>query len=161
MEVTHQGYLSRVGNSIKGALIGILLFFGSFVVLYINEGAQKDGDLLENATSVTAATLATVEGIAAVTGTVTATDKITGDADILSIPSTSAIYLERQAQTYAWVEEKNERTEENLGGSTTTYTTYTYVKKWVDAISDTSTFVEKKAEHVNLPGKYESSEKNK
>ncbi len=41
MEVKRTGYFKRIINSFVGALVGILLFFGSFAVLFINEGREN------------------------------------------------------------------------------------------------------------------------
>ena len=37
-EVTTTGWLSRIGNSIKTVLFGLLMFFGAFPLLWWNEG---------------------------------------------------------------------------------------------------------------------------
>lgn len=37
-EVAQTGYLRNILNSFVGALIGLLLFFGSFFVIWWNEG---------------------------------------------------------------------------------------------------------------------------
>ena len=41
-KVTRQGFGSRLGGAIKGILFGIVLFFGSFVLLWWNEGNAVD-----------------------------------------------------------------------------------------------------------------------
>ena len=37
-ETTHQGWFSRIGNSIKGILVGIVLIVASIILLFWNEG---------------------------------------------------------------------------------------------------------------------------
>src|SRR5437764_12594087 len=41
-EVTTTGWLQRVGQSILGALIGVLLVIGSIILLWWNEGRADD-----------------------------------------------------------------------------------------------------------------------
>ncbi|PIR76337.1 MAG: hypothetical protein COU32_02535, partial [Candidatus Magasanikbacteria bacterium CG10_big_fil_rev_8_21_14_0_10_42_10] len=55
---------------------------------------------------------------------------------------------------YAWVEESNSTTETKLGGSQETKTTYTYTKKWVDSVPNSSNFKVKEG-HINPSKKYE------
>jgi hypothetical protein len=50
------------------------------------------------------------------------------------------IRLERNVETYAWVEKTTEKTTEKLGGGTDVTTTYDYKKEWVKTPPDATTF---------------------
>jgi len=41
-EVTQTSWLGQLGGSFAALIIGILLFFGSFIVLWVNEGRAVD-----------------------------------------------------------------------------------------------------------------------
>ena len=154
MEIERTGYFSRIGNSIKAALFGILVFFASFFVLYINEGLQKDGDVLQDATQISAEEVQSVDGLAAVVGEISAIDPIAGDNEVLKLRDRSAIYLGREVETYAWIETADIRDEEAIGGSVTRYTEYSYNKDWTNTPADTSSFKEPKPEYVNYPSQF-------
>ena len=152
METTHRGFLSNMTGSIKGAFIGIILFFASFFVLFINEGVQKDASVIKDATQLSADVVSNESGLVAVTGEVSAPDVITGDEIVSNL---EALFLERKVRTYSWVENKIEEQQDNVGGSSTIYTTYEYEKKWVDIVPNTQSFVERK-DLKNIPSKYQA-----
>lgn len=155
-EVVSTNYFQRIGKSLGGALIGIILFFVSFAVLFINEGAQKDGEVLKDATEIPANQIVQHDGIVAVTGTITASDALQRDEDIIALGDTPALYLDRMVETYAWVEQQQSNTEERIGGGETTTTSYIYTKDWANIPQDSTTFKEQSGERVNLPPLYPS-----
>lgn len=50
--------------------------------------------------------------------------------------------LNRSVETYAWVESSDTTTKDNVGGSSTSTTTYTYAADWVTTVQDLSKFKE-------------------
>ena len=50
--VTRTGWGSNIMNSFVGVLFGILLFIGSFAVLWFNEGRTNMADVARNSTPV-------------------------------------------------------------------------------------------------------------
>ena len=129
-KVTTQGYTSRIGSSIGMAIAGVLMFLASFGLLFWNEGRTDLSGVAAEATEIssTAAADAALEGtLVSTTGQVTS-DELVGD---LYLEDGSYLMAERRVEMYAWVEESEERSETNLGGSETTTTTYTYTKEWV------------------------------
>lgn len=116
-----------VKDILMGFLMGFVCFFGSFVLLYVNEGAQKISEVIKNATVVS-------DGKTAVDGAVVYTGVIKADAPVKGddyITSGNFLSLKRETQIYAWeeVEKKSDST-----------TDYSYKKRWVWSPDKTSTF---------------------
>lgn len=138
-EVTRTGYFRNILNSFVGALIGLLLFFGSFFVIWWNEG--RTNLALVAAESVPAAVGsidAANEGkFVAVTGDLIATEPI-GDAPYLQ-PG-DYLQLDRKVEMFAWDEESRSETRDQVGGGSETVTEYTYEKKWTTSPENSANF---------------------
>ncbi len=153
-EVTTQSWFSRIRDSLAGVLIGLLLFVGSFFLLWFNEGRTvKTAEALREV----AKTVLVLPGPAVspqnegkliyVTGTADTTE-ILSDASLgISAP---AIKLLREVEMYQWVESTKSETREKVGGSKETVTTYTYETQWSGTYQDPAGF-KKPAGHAN-PG---------
>ena len=135
-EVTHQSYLSRVGNAFKGIICGLLLLAGAFILLFSNEGCsiKRYHALNEGQGSVISVPADAVdpdnEGrLIHVSGTVVTDETLT---DATFGVSAQGLVLKRDVSMYQWKEDKEEEEEKNAGGSTTTTTTYSYHKIWSD-----------------------------
>ncbi|PIZ93468.1 MAG: hypothetical protein COX82_02540 [Candidatus Magasanikbacteria bacterium CG_4_10_14_0_2_um_filter_41_10] len=154
-EVTKKNWGSRLGGSIGGIFFGILLFFASFAVLFWNEGRVGISETAKAAVPMDATVLqqnAPKGQLVAASGPLTTDDKI---SDGQFLKSGSYLSVRRTVEMYAWVEESNSTTETKLGGSQETKTTYTYTKKWVDSVPNSSNFKVKEG-HINPSKKYES-----
>jgi hypothetical protein len=130
-EVTKVGWGENIKNSFIGALIGILLFFLSFVVLWTNEGRVNMAKVAVKLPAVQADKVDPArdgQGVS-VSGRLTAAEPL-GDPEFLK-PG-AYIALDRTVEMFAWVEQKETKEKQNTGGSTTKETTYRYVKKWTD-----------------------------
>lgn len=138
-EVTTTGFFSRIAGSVVGVLIGILLFGGAFVVLYLNEGRTDTGNLAGTASEVNPASPnpAANGKLVSLTGPLS-TDETVGDN--LYLRPGNYLAVARKVEMYAWVEEQSSRTKTNVGGSQTTETTYTYEKQWVENPARSSGF---------------------
>lgn len=128
-EVTQTGYFRNILNSFVGALMGLLLFFGSFFLIWWNEGRTNMALVAAKSIPVSAATVdAANEGkFLAVTGDLVATGPV-GDTPYLQ-PG-QYLQLERKAEMFAWDETSRSETRDKLGGGSETVTEYTYEKKW-------------------------------
>jgi len=137
--VTRTGWGSNIMNSFVGVLFGILLFIGSFAVLWFNEGRTNMADVARNSTPVVGTSInpSTDGKLVAVSGLLASNEQL-GDAPTLQ-PG-GYIQIERNVEMFAWAEEKSSETTKEIGGSSTTKTTYTYTKKWTSSPATSSNF---------------------
>lgn len=147
-EVTHTGFFERLLGSLVGGVIGLVLFLGSFALLYWNEGRQDMSEVAKTAVAVNANQPAAgqVGKLVAVTGAIT-TDETLGDAYLQPGPY---IALRRSAQMYAWDEDSHTETKKHAGGSETKVTTYTYDTEWTSS-PDNSDHFKRRGGHYNPP----------
>ncbi len=145
-EVTHQGWFSRLFGSIFSAMFGVVIFFGSFAVLYWNEGAVDDSKLAKNAVEVNAASPSSgaVGKFVAATGPLKTSAQL-GDE---YLKAGNYVTLSRTAEMYAWVEQKSEKKEKKVGGGEKTITTYDYERRWDSSPSSSNSF-KVKSGHFN------------
>lgn len=161
-EVTHESWFSRIGDSIKGFLVGLVLFIVAFPLLFWGEGraVKRYKTLKEGAGAVVSVTSNSVDP--ANTGKlIHTTGKAVTDAtltDPVFAVSANALKLKRIVEMYQWEERSQSKTKKKLGGGTETVTTYSYNKTWSDRLINSSEF-KKMTEHQN-PGAmlYESTE---
>ena len=123
-EVEHESWFSRIGESIKGILFGIILFIVAWPLLFWNEGqtvkttrALNEGqgatvgyESPDNVDSGNEGKLVHMIGS-------TATDDILND-DQFGI-SVNAVRLVRTAEMYQWEEDVKTKEKKNLGGGKT------------------------------------------
>ncbi len=143
-EVSSQSWFSRLGQSIKSVLVGLIFFVASFPLLFWNEGrAVKTANSLEEGASAVISVPADKadpanEGrLVHVSGPVT-TEETLADEE-LGV-SANALKLLRKVEMYQWVEEKHSEEKKKLGGGTETVTTYDYKQQWSDDAVDSSSF---------------------
>ena len=161
-KTTKQSYLSRLGDSIKGIFIGILLIIVAGVLLFWNEGrAVKRSKTLKQGSSEVVTVdsekidksyegkLVHLKGLAT-------TREILTDQEFRV--ASSALKLKRIVEMYQWLEESDSETETKLGGSTETTTSYTYKTAWSENLNSSNEF-EIPQGHENPPTMvYESEE---
>lgn len=143
-ETTHKSWFQRIGDSIKGILVGIVLVAGSAGLLFWNEGraAKTAAALNEGAGLVRTVANNTVatgnEGkLIHVSGDTSAAEEVK-DPDIGF--SQKGLKLARKVEMYQWKEKKESKTREKLGGGQETVTTYRYSKDWSDKKVDSGNF---------------------
>lgn len=142
---TTQSWGSRLGGSFKGILFGIIMFLGSFVLLWWNEGSTQEQRLalLEGAAMVVAAPNAEIdkdkEGKLIHTTGLIKTEESLQDGEF-GIAMPEALQLRRQVEMYQWQESSSSKSEKNLGGSETTTKTYSYAKGWSSSLAKSSNF---------------------
>lgn len=153
---TSKSWFSRIAESIKSVLFGLILFVASFPILFWNEGrAVKTARSLEEGAGAVVSVapdsvvpanegkLVHVSGPVATVGPV-ADDEIGVEAN--------GIKLLRNVEMFQWVEEEKSETKKKLGGGEETVTTYDYKKDWSSEPVDSSSFHSPKG-HEN-PGAF-------
>lgn len=140
-EVITTGYGDRIIKSIKGVVVGLVLFVVSFGLLYWNEGRADLSDIAKTAIEISSTTVSTdptlTGKLISATGIVNA-DQIIGD-DLYLKPD-RFMAVERKVEMYAWVEKSESRRKTNAGGSETTETIYTYSREWTEQPESSSNF---------------------
>ena len=151
--VTHKGYFKRLMESFGKVVLGIVLFIGSFAVLYMNEGRVDMSEVAVNAVEASAETVSAEldDQFVYVTGTVSTDEQV---GDYLFLNEGDYLAVQRTVEMYAWVETSSEETETNLGGSETTTTTYYYNEEWVENVEDSNDFDD--SSYYNPSKTYES-----
>jgi hypothetical protein len=143
-ETTHQSWLSRLGQSVMGVLIGFALIVGASILIFWNEGraVQTARSLTEGEGLVIAADQTKVDP-----GNEGKLVHISGELATklpLTDPefgvSTSAARLVRTVELYQWKEDSRTETKKNLGGSEDKVTTYTYTQVWSEPRIDSGRF---------------------
>lgn len=139
-EVTRTGYVQRLSKSLGGIIIGLILFVGSFVVLWNNEGSIDYSEIAKTATEVSSTKEVTdpalKDKLLVTNGALTTTEKLTAQY----LKPANYLALSTTVEMYAWVEEAKSNTESEVGGSEKTTTTYTYKKDWTQNPEDSSRF---------------------
>jgi hypothetical protein len=157
-EVTTVGYGKKLVNSLVGILFGVLMFLGSFVVIYLNEGRIDYASLAKKAVPIEADkanTDASLKGkLVAAFGRLDSDESI---GDGLFLKPDHYIALKRKVEMYAWKEESETESQKNMGGSETKKTTYTYSKEWTDNPADSRHFKHPKG-HTNPQKSFDSQE---
>ncbi len=133
---TSTSWLSRLGSSFAGIILGIVLFVAGTGLLWWNEGNfVKTRDALNEAQGETVE----LENVNKVDATFN--DKLvhaTGPADtqdVLTDPvfgiGGKGIAFTREVEFYQWTEHSRTKKQQKLGGGEETVTTYSYKKEWV------------------------------
>jgi hypothetical protein len=140
-EIQDITYGRGIMDSIKGVVIGLILFVVSFPVLWWNEGRVDMSKVAGTSVPVGAETVdASANGqFVSVTGKL-ASDEAVGDPQFLK-PG-AYVSLTRTAEMYAWVETKSSTTTKSAGGKKKKKTTYSYERKWTDRPESSSSFKE-------------------
>jgi len=138
-EVTSRGWGSNIMNSIKGVVFGLILFVGSFVVLWMNEGRQDMSEAAELCMPIKPDIVQIdAEGKPVSVSAEMTSEEMLGDPEFL-VPG-DYITLSRQVEMFAWVENQSSEEKKKIGGGTETVTTYTYEKKWTSSSSVSTNF---------------------
>ncbi len=144
-ETKTTGYGTRVGNSLKGILLGFILIIGATCLLWWNEGRAVKTDKMLNDAQEACVDMpnpdkknAEFEGELVCATAMATTDEVLTDKDFGI--SENAIGLTRDVEYFQWVEHAEEKSEDKLGGKEVTTTTYTYTKEWVSSPINSSDF---------------------
>jgi hypothetical protein len=144
-EVTKTSYGSRLGNSLKGILTGLVLLVAAIVLLWWNEGRAVKVSKMLKAAETECVDVASVDSVdPALEGKLIHATAVAKTDEVLTDPdyglSVNAIRLERDVEYYQWVEHSSSETKDKIGGGQETTTTYTYSKEWVSGPVDSGSF---------------------
>jgi len=128
-EVTVFSGWDQIKQSLKGFLIGILLIPASFIVVYIASQREQASEVLENALALNHAGKAATEKKA-----VHASGKIKARplGDPIYVKPGPYLKLSRSGQIYAWVQQKETKTEKQ-GTKKVEKTTYDCEEEWTSS----------------------------
>ncbi len=143
-ETTRTSYGQNIGNSFKGILVGIVFIIGSIVLLWWNEGRSVEqatalAEMQENIITLpdTKYDIKNENKAVLLQGMVKPlSEVIDPEFGVIS----EGLVLRKHVEMYQWKENSSSKTEEKLGGSTETVTTYSYVKEWSSWQIDSSSF---------------------
>ena len=148
------GFFERIGASLIGIPIGILLIFFPIAILWWNEGRNVE---TQQAIDMAVARVVTVaptslspanEGkLVHVVGTASASG-VSDSAMGVSLPG--LLVVERRVEMYQWRERKSQQSQNNWGGSQTVTTSFGYEQVWSSTGVD-SRFFKVPQGHVNPP----------
>jgi hypothetical protein len=151
-DVEQTGWLSRLGQSFAGVLIGFVLIAGACALLFWNEGRAitTARSLTEGSGVVRAVEAARIdpanEGkLVHVAGPIAVSGPVL-DAEFGM--RSGGLRLIRRAEMYQWNEEETTETKKKLGGGEEKTTTYKYNRAWSDKPVDSAKFRER-AGHAN------------
>jgi hypothetical protein len=145
---THSGFGDRLSESVLQFVLGIALIIFSIPVLWFNEkrAAEMETLLVQGASDCLP-----VGGQQADHGNNGCLVHITDEKAHAAAPvrddcfeeasfDKGCLRLNRTAEIYQWVEQKTERSEDQLGGGRRTTTSYSYHTEWNQALHDSSKF---------------------
>ena len=163
-EIKTVGYGSRVGSSFRSIGTGIILFLAGSALLWWNEGrAVKTERMLEEAGSAYVEMENPNKKDASLDGELICGTAMATTEDSLSDSQfgvgAKAIALKRRVEYYQWVEHASSSSEDKLGGSQETTTTYSYSLEWVPSPVQSSEFKDPAYQMKNMVlTTYEDSE---
>jgi len=145
-KTTTTGYGTRVGNSLKGMVVGLILFVVATGALFWNERRSvRTAEAIAETQTVTESIPDVSKVDTGLNGKVIhasaradTKDQLTDDE--FGVSGAVAIALNRKVEYYQYEEKATKKSKDNLGGSETTTTTYTYDAKWVSKPIDSSQF---------------------
>jgi hypothetical protein len=134
-EVTTEGWGQRLGGSLIAALIGLILVPASIALLYWNEGRAVDAirALSRGAAAIVEVNASAVDPqadgkLVHLTGTM---QPATAARDpVFGVTGDGLLRLSRTVEMYQWKEETSTQSQQSVGGSKTTETTYRYERVW-------------------------------
>ena len=147
-EVVSKSWWSRLMESIKGVVFGLLIFLLAFPLLYWNEGrsAKASKAIGEGRGSVVTIQPDAVDDqyqgkLVHITGLASSTEKL--EDSEFDISRKTALRLKRTVEMYQWQEHQEKKKRKKMGGGEETTITYTYDKVWSEELIDSSRFKER------------------
>ena len=153
-----QGFFSRMANSFIGIIVGICMVPGSVLLISWNEyrtvhrsrGLAEGEKIVAEVADAFEIMPALNDRLVHVTGTAT-TEQELSDPDFGV--SQKAMRMERQVEMFQWVERKESKSRDKLGGGRETITTYHYDRKWHEGRVNSESF-EERSGHENPKLRY-------
>lgn len=160
-EVTQTGWLSRIGKSITGMLLGLVFTVAAFPLLWWNEGRSVktyqgllEGEKVTIEINADAVDAGNDGKLVHVIGKAEAKDEVRDD--VFGMASPGMIKLSRDVELYQWIEKKETRTKNKIGGGEEQVTEYKYHKDWDSKVHKSAEF-HKRQGHENPPPAYRSA----
>lgn len=157
---SHTSWGDRIKNSCASLIFSPILFIGAIVLLVWNEGnsvkqykAYSEGMDIVHKNIGTTSVNATLDGKLVHLSGIAETDSQVFDP-IFGVGTTDTqisdhfLMIQRNVEMYQWTEQQSSETKKNVGGSTTTETTFTYSKQWKGYHVNSVAFLEDD-DHVN------------
>lgn len=141
------GFGKRLVDSIKGILVGFVLFIGAFPLLWWGENRQNLADFVKQGTFVASSAAPSVapNTLVKTTGKIHSDESAIDSKYLISPADMKFLKVGRDVEMYAWKEEK--KTEKRGDKEVTTYD---YKKEWTSMPDDSSRFYDP-ANHANPP----------
>ncbi|SFV51001.1 hypothetical protein MNB_SV-12-1118 [hydrothermal vent metagenome] len=156
-ETTTTSYGENIGSSFKGILFGIILIIGSIILLSYNENRSINQTLaLEEMQSKIITLQSTKYDTKYENNPILIQGEVTPIKELEDSQfgvKSDGLVLERRVEMYQWRENKTTKSEDKMGGSTETTTTYDYAKEWSSTSIDSSSFKHPE-NHQNPPMAY-------
>lgn len=154
--VTKNSYGSRLKNALGGVGTGFLLLIAGIVLLFWNEGRTvKTTKMLKEVEKV----CVHVDNIDSVDPELNGklvhmngaavTDEVLTDPTFGVSSIVPAVKLNSSVEYYQYVENKKEEHRDKVGGGEEVITTYTYEKKWVSSLVNSSNFADPDYQRAN------------
>lgn len=151
-----ENWFSKIAGSLKGILIGVVLFVVSIGLLYWNEGRVDFSNIAEKAVTINATEQNTEaqNELVSVSGTLK-TENLLGDT---YLQPANYIAISRKVEVYAWTETSESKSKTTNGenyvdaegeNDTAAEKTYIYKKEWTSNPKESSSF-HFPAEHQNV-----------
>ena len=144
-EITSTSWFSRIGDSLKGIIFGLIAIPVAIILLFWNEKREVDRTrtLEEGAKMVVSVDAKQISPshenkLVYLTGQATTEETLTDP--IYGVSQKGALKLQRHVEYYQYEEDPKSETKKKLGGGTETITTYDYPAKWADNPIDSSAF---------------------
>ena len=144
-EVTKTGWLSRIGGSLVGFLLGLVLIPVSIASLVWNEHrAVQALNALERGLGATVTISSSSieekndQRLVYLTGSLTSAKSAVDPATKFSVKN--ALRLQREVMMYQWVEQISERITNQVGGAQVTEKVYDYTQAWTSAPQQSQRF---------------------
>ncbi len=144
----HQGFFSRLANSFFGILVGIVMIPGSVLLVSWNEyrTVHRSRGLAEAEKAVVKVAdafeidPAQNNQLVHLSGTATTEESLSDPEFGVEL---KALRLQRSVEMFQWVEHKETKTRDKIGGGKETITTYTYDRRWHDGRANSDSFEER------------------
>ena len=145
--VTHEGWFTRIKNSVIGVLVGVVLIPASIGVLAWNEhrtvhrtrGLNEGAEIVQTVSDPNTRNPELDKKLVHMTG-IADTEEVLRDK-VFQIEERS-IQLVRHVEMYQWIETEHTETRKKVGGGKTRTTTYEYQTDWAPGRIDSDAFHE-------------------
>ncbi|BAZ09734.1 hypothetical protein NIES4071_15440 [Calothrix sp. NIES-4071] len=126
-------------TSLLAVILGLFLFFGSFILLFWNEGRLNLSEVAKTAIEISATqpNQKAIGKLISTTGTITSTQAL-GD-NLFLVPGSYSI-VDRTVEMFSWYEKTRTEERKNLNGSVSKTTYYDYSKGWTNDPKDSKDF---------------------